>query len=246
MTISDYNRRFILQTYPDTHPDKIIVQRMGVDRVLPWRESTSKADGASIPFRILSVGRLHPVKDHRFLLQACAALRDEGFNFICRIVGEGPERNALQAQIVAGKLESHVSLLGSLSRNDLASCYRDFDLVVMTSKSEGIPLVLMEAMAHRKLVLAPAITGIPELIEHQRTGFLYQQGSLADFVGAVRWIASHQTLFKSVRRAAAASVAASYDRQRNLSTFADQFLSRISNPKESHAHSVLQQVRLSV
>ncbi len=246
MTISDYNRRFILQTYPDTPPDKVIVQRLGVDRVLPRPESTSRADDASMPFQLLSVGRLHAVKDHPFLLQACAALRDQGFNFICRIVGEGPERKALQAQIVASKLQKHVCLVGYLSRNDLAIYYRDFDLVVMTSKSEGIPLVLMEAMARRKLVLAPAITGIPELIEHQRTGFLYQPGSLDDFVGAVRWIASHHTLLESIRRAAAASVAASYDRQRNLSAFADQFLFRISNPKESHAHSVLQQVRLSV
>ncbi len=242
ITISDYNRRYILQNYPETQPDKVIVQRMGVDRVLPWRESPTSLDGAPPPFRILSVGRLHPVKDHRFLLRACAALRDEGVDFICRIVGEGPEHQALQALIVAGKLESHVSLLGHLSRSDLAIYYRDFDLAVMTSKSEGIPVALMEAMAYRKLVLAPAITGIPELVEHQRTDFLYQQGSLTDFVSAVRWIASNQTSLESIRRAAAASIAASYDRQRNLSAFADHFLARISHPEESHAHSLLQQV----
>ena len=53
-----------------------------------------------------------------------------------------------------------------MPRADLPGYYRYADLVVMTSKSEGIPVVLMEAMAHEKLVLAPAITGIPELVEH--------------------------------------------------------------------------------
>jgi glycosyltransferase involved in cell wall biosynthesis len=104
----------------------------------------------------------------------------------------------------------------------------------------------MEAMSHEKLVLAPAITGMPELIQHQRTGFLYQPGSLPDFVSAIRWIADHQSFLDGVRHAAAASIAASYDRQRNLTAFADHFLARISYPEDHYAHSLLQQVRLSV
>jgi colanic acid/amylovoran biosynthesis glycosyltransferase len=116
----------------------------------------------------------------------------------------------------------------------------------MTSKSEGIPVVLMEAMAHEKLVLAPAITGIPELVEHQRTGFLYQPGSLPDFVSAVSWIQANKPSLAGVQRAAAASIAASYNRQRNLRAFAEQFLARVSQSENEHAHSVLQQVQLSV
>jgi colanic acid/amylovoran biosynthesis glycosyltransferase len=116
----------------------------------------------------------------------------------------------------------------------------------MTSKSEGIPVVLMEAMAHEKLVLAPAITGIPELVEHQRTGFLYQPGSLPDFVSAVSWIQAHKASLAGIQHAAAASIAASYNRQRNLRTFAEQFLARISQSEGDHAHPVLQQIRLSV
>jgi glycosyltransferase involved in cell wall biosynthesis len=186
------------------------------------------------------------VKNHRFLLQACAILRDQGFSFHCRIVGEGPERPALEALIASSQLQAQVRLLGHLPRTELAGYYRDFDLVVLTSKSEGIPVVLMEAMSHEKLVLAPAITGIPELVQHQRNGFLYQPGSLPDFVSAVRWIASHQSSLDGIRHAAAASIAASYDRQRNLTAFADHFLARISYSEDNHAHSLLQQVRLSV
>ena len=133
-----------------------------------------------------------------------------------------------------------------MPRTDLPGYYRYADLVVMTSKSEGIPVVLMEAMAHEKLVLAPAITGIPELVEHQRTGFLYQPGSLRDFVSAVTWIKTHKASLVGIQRAAATSVAASYNRQRNLRAFAEQFMASISQSKGHNAYPVLQQVRLSV
>jgi glycosyltransferase involved in cell wall biosynthesis len=246
ITISNFNRRHILRTYPGTPAQKIIVQRLGVDRILPWPTPAPAAGSPPRRFCMLSIGRLHRVKDHRFLLQACAALRDQGLDFLCWIVGEGPERSALESFIVSFQLQAHVCLRGHLPRTELAGYYRYSDLVVMTSKSEGIPVVLMEAMAHEKLVLAPAITGIPELVEHQRTGFLYQPGSLPDFVSAVTWIQSHQSSLAGIQRAAAASIAASYDRQRNLNNFADYFLTRISESEGENAHSVLQQIRLSL
>jgi colanic acid/amylovoran biosynthesis glycosyltransferase len=253
VTVSDYNRQYILHRYPSTPPEKVVVQRLGVDRVLAGVAHTTDAEvvEANVPaklgrFCLLSVGRLHGVKDHRFLIQGCATLRDRGLDFFCWIVGDGPEREALENQIAAFRLQDRVTLTGHVSRSDLSSYYRSADLVVMTSKSEGIPVVLMEAMAHEKLVLAPAITGIPELVEHQRTGFLYPCGSLPDFVSAVSWIQANQTSLAGIRRAAAASVAASYNRQRNLRTFAEQFLARIPQTEDNYAHPVLQQVQLSV
>jgi colanic acid/amylovoran biosynthesis glycosyltransferase len=250
VTVSDFNRQHILRNYPATPSEKIIVQRLGVDRVLSWPTPAAAAEAEVEAkhrrFCLLSVGRLHEVKDYRFLIAACAALRDQGLDFLCWIVGEGPERQALESQIMASGLQGRIYLIGQVPRADLPGYYRYADLVVMTSKSEGIPVVLMEAMAHEKLVLAPAITGIPELVEHQRTGFLYQPGSLPDFVSAVSWIQAHKTSLAEVQHAAAASIAASYNRQRNLRTFAEQFLARISQSEVDHAHPVLQQIRLSV
>ncbi len=246
VTVSDFNRQHILGNYPSTPSRKIIVQRLGVDRVLPWSAPAAAPTEENHRFCLLAVGRLHRVKDYCFLIQACAALRDQGLDFLCWIVGEGPERAALERQIVAANLQGRVYLIGQVRRIDLPGYYRYADLVVMTSKSEGIPVVLMEAMAHEKLVLAPAITGIPELVEHQRTGFLYEPGSLSDFVSAVRWIQANQASLAGIQRAAAASIAASYNRQRNLHAFAEQFLARIQQPDGDHAHPLLQQVRLSV
>jgi glycosyltransferase involved in cell wall biosynthesis len=246
VTVSDYNRQHILRNYPSTPTGKIMLQRLGVDRVLPWPTPAPEAAADRRRFCLLSVGRLQRVKDHRFLIQACGALRDQGLDFICWIVGEGPEHAALERQVASLGLQGRVCLVGHRPRTELPGYYRYADLVVMTSQSEGIPVVLMEAMAHEKLVLAPAITGIPELVEHQRTGFLYEPGSLADFVTAVRWIQGNQASLAGIQRAAAASIAASYNRQRNLRAFAKQFLARIPQPEGDHAHPVLQQVRLSV
>ena len=131
---------------------------------------------------MLAVGRLHPVKDHAFLLRACHELKTSGADFACLIAGEGPERPWLEHLIRNLGLEDQVKLLGHLSRQQLDACYELCDLVVLTSRSEGIPLVLMEAMARGKIVLAPAITGIPELVKDGETGFLYRAG----FAGRLR------------------------------------------------------------
>jgi colanic acid/amylovoran biosynthesis glycosyltransferase len=246
VTVSDFNREYILSKYPSTPPEKIIVQRLGVDRVLAWPTPAPSAEAGQRRFCLLAVGRLHRVKDYRFLIRACAMLRDHGLDFLCWIAGEGPERPNLERQLVELGLQGHVYLIGQVPRADLPGHYRYADMVVMTSKSEGIPVVLMEAMAHEKVVLAPAITGIPELVEHQRTGFLYQPGSISDFASAVTWIHGNKSSLGEIQRAAAASVAATYNRQRNLRAFAEQFLARVSPSEEGHAHPVLQQVRLSV
>jgi glycosyltransferase involved in cell wall biosynthesis len=246
VTVSDFNRRYILRNYPSTPSDKILVQRLGVDRVISWPTPTATAEPDHRRFCLLSVGRLHRVKNYCFLIRACAALRDQGLDFICWIVGEGPDRPALENQIMASGLEGRVYLIGHVPRTDLPGYYRYADLVVMTSKTEGIPVVLMEAMAHEKLVLAPNITGIPELVEHQHTGFLYKPGSLPDFVSAVSWIQANQDSLAGIQHAAAASIVASYNRQRNLRAFAEQFLARSPQSEGDFAHPILQQIRLSV
>lgn len=243
VTISDFNRNYILKRYSSTHESKVIVQRLGVDRVFP---SPVPSDQQQRRFCLLAVGRLHRVKNYSFLIQACAALRDEGLDAICWIVGEGPERSALERQIKALRLQERVYLIGYVPPVHLSGYYRYADLVVLTSLSEGIPVVLMEAMAREKHVLAPAITGIPELVEHGRTGFLYEPGSQNDFLSSVRSILTQKASLARIPRAAAAHVACFYNRQRNLRSFADQFLARIAKPDTDHAHPLLQQIRLSV
>jgi colanic acid/amylovoran biosynthesis glycosyltransferase len=245
-TVSDFNRQYILKNFPAVPADKIIVQRLGVDRVLSWPVNSTHSAVQHQLFCMLAVGRLHRVKDYALLVQACSVLRDQGLDFLCWIAGEGPERKSLESQIQHLGLQGRVQLIGHVPRRNLVGFYQQADLVVMTSKSEGIPVALMEAMSHRKLVLAPSITGIPELVEHQRTGFLYQPGSIPNFTNAVNWIYANQDLLAEVRRAAEAKVTVSYNRQRNIRAFAESFLARISQSGREYAHPLLQQVRLSV
>ncbi len=114
---------------------------------------------------------------------------------------------------------------------------------MLTSRSEGIPLVLMEAMAHGKTVLAPAITGIPELVKDGETGFLYRPGSLDDFIARLELIRTSQSL-PQVRRAARLHVLQHFDREKNLSALADLLISRITRHEkaDTHENPVLQQI----
>jgi glycosyltransferase involved in cell wall biosynthesis len=144
------------------------------------------------------------------------------------------------------------------------SLYDRADVVVLTSRSEGLPLVLMEAMARGKIVLAPNITGIPELVVAGRTGFLYDAGSLDDFVARLMLIRSllhapdqrklHPYMLTAanpldwVRYAARVQVRHNFNRRKNLESFGDLFIRRIAAQAGSlpHENSVLQQVQLSV
>jgi colanic acid/amylovoran biosynthesis glycosyltransferase len=239
VTVSEFNRRFVLQHYPGVDPAKIMVRRMGVS--LPCAEASARHSGPQLT--ILAVGRLHPVKDHAFLLHACHELKGRGVSFLCLIAGEGPERPWLAHLIRNLGLEEQVKLVGHLSREQLDICYDACDLVVLTSRSEGIPLALMEAMAHGKIVLAPAITGIPELVKDGETGFLYRSGSLPDFVAKVETILSSSAL-PGLRIAARQHVLECFDREKNLAALADLLVSRITRKvrHDSHENPVLQQI----
>ena len=143
-------------------------------------------------------------------------------------------------------LQAEVRLLGHLSRDHLDAYYAGADLIVLTSRSEGIPLVLMEAMAHGKPVLAPAITGIPELVLDGTNGFLYRPGSLEDFAARVELIHHSQSALGPLGRAAHEHVRQHFNREKNLAAFCNFFLKHISptyvsqTAEQSYENPVLQ------
>jgi len=250
ITISDFNRRYIWEHFPEIDPAKIIVSRLGVEVPLPAKFAIRVDRDDQRKFTLLAVGRLHAVKDHAFLVHACARLRDFGVNFECFVAGEGPERQALELLIRHSRLQERVTLLGHVAREDIDSLYRKADVIVLTSRSEGIPRVLMEAMARGRIVLAPAITGIPELVIPGKTGFLYQSGQLEDFVQRVLLL---QTLMRDIghepgnrldwiRLAARVYVRNNFSRETNLTQFGYLF-PRLAAPGDwsvVHENSVLQ------
>jgi len=114
---------------------------------------------------------------------------------------------------------------------------------VLTSRSEGIPLVLMEAMVRGKTVLAPRITGIPELVQHGKTGFLYRPGSLEDFVTQVERISKSQSTLGPIRNAARQHVIEHFNREKNIAAFGKNFLGRVGTMETKlYENPVLQQI----
>ena len=223
-TISDFNRQHILRTYPGIDPRKVVVQRLGVDCGRP-QGLQEKHD--ALKLAMFTAGRLHPVKGHRFLIRACAALKARGLDFTCSIAGDGDERQHLEDLIRNLDLGDCVYLLGQISSPNMAEHYERANLVVLTSRSEGIPLVLMEAMAREKVVLAPEITGIAELIRDGETGFLYQPGSLENFVDCVEMIHRTRSSLGPIRRAARAHVTKYFNKERNLGAFCERLMGSI-------------------
>lgn len=261
VTISEYNRAFILARYPHIPKEKIVVSRLGVD--VPDRVTASaiRKETNQPSLTILTVGRLHAVKDHAFLIRASAGLSALGLRFECWIAGEGPERRNLESLIRKYGMGERVRLLGHVRREDMDSLYQRADVVVLTSRSEGIPLVLMEAMARGKIVVAPAITGIPELVIPGKTGFLYSGRSMDDFIDSLLLVHSllknqpdvargerhpGSDVLRSIQRAARAQVQQNFERSKNLERFASTFLERITTRRERVANEnlVLQQVQL--
>jgi len=259
VTVSDFNRRFILQHFPAVEPGKIVVSRLGVD--VPVRvefpHERRGIRGARRRLALLAVGRLHAVKDHAFLVRASSKLRDCGLDFECLIAGAGPERQRLEVLIQKNRLQDRITLLGHVPRDQMDSLYRHADVVVLTSRSEGIPLVLMEAMAWGRIVLAPAITGIPELVIPGKTGFLYSPGDLDDFTAKVLFLQElrhaehHQALSRLdwIRHAARLQTVHNYSRSKNLTHFSKHFLQLIPDGefatedwRPPHEDLILQQI----
>jgi colanic acid/amylovoran biosynthesis glycosyltransferase len=237
-TISEFNRNYLLKRYSQTLPSKITVQRMGVE--VPQLKNPSAISAKSL--RILCVGRLHEVKNHAFLVRSCRMLKDRGNQFTCTIIGSGPERAALEKLICDFRLTKEVTLAGHISREEMDGYYDNSDLVVLTSRSEGIPLTLMEAMARGKIVLAPAITGIPELIASGETGFLYRLGSLRSFVRSVETIARLLPHLNHIGRAARNKVEHDFNSDKTLASFAEQLMRLAGAGEASCEDSLLQQI----
>jgi glycosyltransferase involved in cell wall biosynthesis len=247
ITISEFNRNYICQHYPSIDPGKILVHRLGVD-VNFWRPVPRSAN--HLFFSILSVGRLHPIKNHEFLIRACHELKGAGLNFRCTIAGEGDERERLQNLIRKLRLGNDVTLCGHVRREQLPLLYSRADVVVLTSRCEGIPQTLMEAMAMERTVLAPEITGIPELIASERTGFLYEANSMPDFVVKLAHIAAASLSLDELRHEARRQVDTNFNHHWNLRSWAHDFLrhidARTDNEELLYANPVLQQVQLPV
>jgi glycosyltransferase involved in cell wall biosynthesis len=155
-------------------PGKLHVIPNGIDTLLYAPNPSARArvrQELGIPenaWVVGTVGRLAPEKNQGLLIDAMADLLSERCHLL--IVGDGPERQALLARAASSRRQEFVHLTGQ--REDIADVLTAFDVFVLTSHTEGLPLVLLEAMATGVPVVATAVGGIPDLVDHRVTGFL--------------------------------------------------------------------------
>ncbi len=179
VTISQYNRNIITRECGAGSAEKTRVIHCGVDNAkFAYRPSPTAFDRKDGPFKIVCTGTLHEVKGQTYLIDACRALRDRHLDFECHFIGDGPDRKMLQSLADDFGLSASVVLHGRLPQQEVAAHLQSADVLVAPSvptkcgRREGIPVVLMEAMASGVPVIASDLSGIPELVDHGRSGLL--------------------------------------------------------------------------
>lgn len=150
----------------------------------PTLEDKAKFGFHSQQILIGAVGRLSEEKGFHHLINVVSRLVEEKRQVGLVIAGEGHLREQLQTQIDQLDLQDHVRLCGFLS--DPRELYRAIDLFVLSSVREGLPNVVLEAMASRKAVVATSCNGIPNLIENGRNGLMVPVDDEAALLDAVR------------------------------------------------------------
>jgi len=163
-------------------------QRAAVRRQLDLRESD---------IVVGSVGRLVPVKNYELLLKAVAALGRKDVMMV--LVGEGPARAGLEALATSLGMEQQVRFLGH--RDDVTSLLSAMDIFVLPSLNEGMSNTLLEAMASGVASIASDVGGNPEVITHERNGYLFASGDEAALIGQLRTLCSDAGLRGSLAAA---------------------------------------------
>jgi colanic acid/amylovoran biosynthesis glycosyltransferase len=212
-TVSDFNRRLLEQLYPVQARGKVVVVGNGVEPgVFQARQRPVRRR-----LQVLCVASLEPYKGHRYLIEACALVRAAGVDIECVLVGKGDERGAIERRVADLDLGDTVRLLGAQPQERVSELMATADMMVLPSvvmpdgKMEGLPVVILEAMAVRTPVIASAISGIPELVEDNVTGLLVPERDAAALARAVVRLARDPRLRQELAENAWERVTKDYD-----------------------------------
>jgi glycosyltransferase involved in cell wall biosynthesis len=182
VAVCDDGRRRLAAHTPPGHEHKLHVVRCGVD------EQFLDAARAAVPEapRLACVARLSPEKGLDVLLRAARRLADEGLDFELSLVGDGSERLPLERLAHNLGLDGRVRLLGWRSGDEVRATLLQARALVVSSHSEGLPVVIMEALALGRPVISTAVGGIPELVVQGECGWLVPAGSERGLADAMR------------------------------------------------------------
>ena len=179
---------------------------------------------------LLAVGQLKEKTGLRFLLEACRILTDRGLEFDCEIVGEGAERAALQARIHELSLHHRVFLLGGLPHDEVTEKYRQSTIFVLPCVTgadgdrDGIPNVILEAMAMGLPVVSTRHSGIPEAVEDGGSGLLVAPGDPMALADALQRLIEDEGLRQRFGRCGRQRVVDAFDAEVNVKRLIAEFV----------------------
>jgi glycosyltransferase involved in cell wall biosynthesis len=199
---------------------KIHTIRMGVD----LERFTPGPDRPGGAVSVLCLGRLVERKGHRFLIEAIARL--EGLELV--VAGDGPERESLEQLAESLGVSDRVEFAGVVGQDEALELYRRADVFCLPSLAEGLPTVLIEAMACGVPVVSTRIDGVPELVSDGEDGLLCDAGDPGALAAPLRRLVSDPSERERLGRAGRAKV----ERLHNLDRQAAALLARLSGTRD--------------
>lgn len=181
--ISEFTKAQLMRIAPVECWPKIHVVRCGIDRHI---FASRRPQPTSTPPRIVMTARLSREKGHLVLLHAVERLRSRGIETKTILIGHGPARSDIESAVADLELGDCVELTGALEQTEIAEVLRTADVFCLPSFAEGLPVSIMEAMAVGVPVVTTYISGIPELVVDQQTGWIVPAGSAPMLAEAIR------------------------------------------------------------
>jgi glycosyltransferase involved in cell wall biosynthesis len=206
--VSDYARSQLLSIVDGDVRGRLHTVHCGVDteRFAPRHPTPGQA-----PFAVLTVAQLARRKGIDVLLDAVALLRERDVAVEVVIVGDGDERRSLEARARDLRLDEAVTFAGAVGQDRIPDYYARADVFCLPSFAEGIPIVLMEAMAQQLPVVGTRIMGVPELVEHRRSGLLVSPARADELAAALEELAGDPALRGQLGRRARERVAEAFE-----------------------------------
>jgi len=210
--ISHYARSQVMKLSPVQAWPKFDVCRLGVD---PQRFIPSPKSKPSGTCNLLCVGRLTPAKGQAILLKSIAQLQNEGVSVTLTLVGMGPDEQSLRQYAEQLGISQQVNFTGAVDQDHILDYYKAADMFVLPSFAEGLPVVLMEAMAMEIPCITTAITGVPELISNGEDGLLVPASDTEGLIQAINQLVNDPVLRQKLGKAGRLKVLSAYDLYKN-------------------------------
>lgn len=222
--ISHYCRSQLCRLIPYKDWSKLVIIRCGVD---PTVFSPRPVPENKTP-QLLCVGRLTRNKGQHVLIEACARLKETATPFHLTFVGDGEDLESLRHQASMAGLEKEVTFAGALGQDALKAVYRTATVFILPSFAEGVPVVLMEAMAMEIPVISTCITGIPELVESGKDGILTTPADSETLFRKIKLLIEEPLLCSRLGKQARKKVMGDYDLAENCRSLVALFEEKLS------------------